>query len=73
MNFSMAVRVEQHTVFCLISTTKTAPYNMVVMPPRKLSDFLVAERAETVLLFPEVQELPFPFEVVYHFHAVSAK
>lgn len=41
---------------------------MVVVPPSEFGDLLMAERTETVLLFPEREKLPFPLEVVYHFH-----
>lgn len=39
------------------------------MPSRQFGDLLIAERTETLLLFPEVEEFPFSFEGVHHLHA----
>ena len=40
---------------------------MMAMPPGQLGDFLVTERAESLLLFPEVEQLPFALQVLFHF------
>ena len=42
---------------------------MMVVPSRQFGNLLVAEGAETLLLFPEIEEFPFPLEGVLHFHA----
>ncbi len=42
---------------------------MVVMPSCECGDLLLTDRTETVLLFPEGNQLPFPLEIVYHLHA----
>src|SRR5437016_1090012 len=36
------------------------------MPPRNLGDFLVTDWAESLLLFPEVKQPLFPFQVCSH-------
>ncbi len=41
----------------------------MVVPSRQFGNLLIAEGAETLLLFPEVEEFPFPFEGVHHLHA----
>ena len=40
----------------------------MVVPSRQFGNLLIAERAETLLLFPEIEEFPFPLEGVLHFH-----
>src|SRR5271157_2830640 len=42
---------------------------MVIVPSCELGDLLLTDRTETVLLFPEGEQLPFPLEIVYHLHA----
>jgi hypothetical protein len=54
----MAVGMQEHTVVCRIATSIRPPDDMMVMPSRQSGDLLVADRTETVLLFPEVQQLP---------------
>jgi hypothetical protein len=36
--------------------------------PVNAGDFLVAEWAETALLFPEIKQFPFSLQVLCHFH-----
>ena len=69
MNLSMAVRVEQHPVLSPICPSIYPTYDMVVIPSRKFGDLLVTDWAETVLLFPKVNELPLSFQVLYHLNA----
>ena len=64
----MAIWMEKYPVVCFISASPTSPDDMVTVPPCQFGDFPVAERADTALLFPEVKQFPFPFEVVCHFH-----
>lgn len=42
---------------------------MVVVPSCELGDLLLADWTESLLLFPEGDQLPFPFEIVYHLDA----
>ncbi len=42
---------------------------MVVVPSGEFGDFLLTDRTESFLLFPEGDQLPFPLEMVNHFHA----
>ena len=64
----MAVWVEEDSIFYLIFSSFTSPDDVVAVPSRQFGDFLIAEWAETALLFPEQEQLPFPFQVVCHFH-----
>jgi len=64
----MAVGVEEYAVVCFIFATFASPDDMMAVPSCQFSDSPVAERAETTLLLPEMEQLPFPFEVVCHFH-----
>jgi hypothetical protein len=51
----VAIWVEENPVICFVSATLTSPDDMVAMPPCQFGNFPVAERAKTVLLFPEVE------------------
>src|SRR5712692_2851950 len=64
----MTIGVEEHTVICLLSAAFTSPDDMMAVPSCQFGDFPGAERAEATLLFPEMEQLSFPFEVVCHFH-----
>ena len=65
----MAVGMQEHTVVCRIAASMSPPDEVMVVPSRQSGDLLVADRAETVLLFPQVQQLPSALEVVCHLHA----
>ena len=69
MNLSMAVRVEQHPVLSSLCPSIYPTYDMVIIPSRQLGNLLVADWTEAVLLFPEGDELPLSFQVVYHLDA----
>jgi hypothetical protein len=60
--------MEENSVICFVSAALTSPDDMVAMPPCQFGNFLVAEWAEAALLFPEMEQLSFPFQVVCHFH-----
>ena len=45
------------------------PDHVMVVPSCESGDLLVANGTETVLVFPQVQQLPAAFEGVCHFHA----
>lgn len=65
----MAVGMQEHSVVRRITAPLRPPDDVMVMPSCHAGDFLVADRAKTVLLLPEVQQLPPPLEVVCHLHA----
>jgi len=65
----MAVRVEEHTVVCIVSAASGSPDDVMIVPTRETSDFLVADRANPILLFPEVKQLSSSPEIICHFHA----
>jgi hypothetical protein len=65
----VAVGVQEDTVVCGISTPMRPPDHVMVVPSGESGDLLVANRTETVLLLPQVEQLPSPFEGVCHLHA----
>ena len=65
----MACRMQQHPIFELVSATFGSPHLVVVVPPCQFRDLLMAVRTESVLAFPESQQLPFSPERAFHFHA----
>ena len=64
----MAVGMKEHAVFCPICASFASPDQMMAMPSRNLGDFLVAHWADSVLFLPEMRELSFPGQVLFHFH-----
>src|SRR5262249_34016112 len=69
MDLSVAVGVQEDTVLRGISAPMHPPDNMMVVPSCESGDLLVADRAETVLVFPQVQQLPSALEGMCHLHA----
>jgi len=67
----MTVGMQEHPVVRRIAATVGPPDDMMVMPSRQPGNFLVTARAEPVLVFPEVQQLPSSFEIVCHLHEQS--
>src|SRR6266511_1522310 len=65
----VAFWVEQYSVFCAVCATFCSPSDVMVVPSRQLGDFLVAQRADTPLFFPDLQQLPSSAEFVCHFEA----
>ncbi len=48
----MASRMEEHSVVCCVATAKGSPNDVMVVPASEFGDFLVADRAKTVLFLP---------------------
>src|SRR5262249_17776895 len=69
MDLPVAVGVQEDTVLWGISAPIRPPDHMMVVPSCQCGDLLVADRTETVLVFPQVQQLPSAFEGVCHLHA----
>ena len=69
MNLSMTVWMQQYAITCRVTTTFCSPHDVVIVPPRELGDLLAADRTYPVLLFPQVEQLPSPAQVVDHLHA----
>ena len=65
----MAVGVQEDTVVRGILAPMRAPDNVMVVPSGESGDLLVANGTETVLVFPQIQQLPTAFEGVCHLHA----
>jgi hypothetical protein len=66
MPLAVTVRVQKNAIIKGIRTTERAPEEMMVMPSRSLSDFLVADRTDAVLLTPEVINLTSPLQRLGH-------
>ena len=60
MHLPMTIGVQQHPVHGSLAAAVYPPDNMMVIPPRYLRDFLVADWAPPLLLLPEVQQFPSP-------------
>src|SRR6266704_238286 len=71
MDLSVAVGVQEDTVLRGISAPMHPPDTMMVVPSCESGDLLVADRAETVLVFPQVQQLPPASARVCHLPAVA--
>ena len=69
MDLPVAVGVQEDTVVRGILAPMRAPDHVMVVPSCESGDLLVTQRTETVLLFPQVQQLPAAFEGVCHLHA----
>ena len=69
MDLPVAVGVQEDTVVCGMLAPMRSPDHGMVVPSRESGNLLVAARTETVLLFPQVQQLPSAFEGVCHLHA----
>jgi hypothetical protein len=69
MDLPVAIGVEQDPIVGGIFPSVHSPHQMVVVPSCELGDLLLTDRTETVLLFPEGAQLPFPLEIVSHCYA----
>lgn len=64
----MTFWVEKDTIPCLISAAVTFPLNMMAVPSCELRNLAATKRAEAALVFPEMKQCPFAFQVVYHLY-----
>src|SRR6266849_8737116 len=71
MNLPMTGGMQEHPVVCRISASVSPPDDVMVVPTRQSGDLLMADRAKTLLMFPEVQQLPSALQVVCHLHAYA--
>ena len=69
MDLPVTGGMQEHTVICRIAPPIDPPDPVMVMPSRESGNRLVTDGTETVLLFPQVQQLPSAFEGMCHFHA----
>jgi hypothetical protein len=58
MDLSVAVRMKKHPVVRPFAAAVRSPHNMMVMPSRQSGDLLMTHGTETVLRFPQMQQLP---------------
>ena len=63
--------MQEHPVVCRITASVGPPDDVMIMPARQSGDLLMADRAKTLLVFPEIQQLPSAFQVVCHLHAYA--
>ena len=71
MNLFVAVGMDQDSILCVVCTPQRLVDHVVVMPPCYVRDRLVADRADTALLFPEVHQPTFPTQGLFHPYAES--
>src|SRR6266487_2335076 len=71
MDLPMAGGMQEHPVVCRITASVGPPDDVMVVPARQSGNLLMADRAKTLLVFPEVQQLPSAFQVVCHLHAYA--
>src|SRR6266849_10486250 len=64
----MTFWVEKDAIVCPIFPTVTSPFHVMAMPSCEFGNLAGTERTEAALLFPEVQQGPFSFQVVYHLY-----
>src|SRR5260370_2872055 len=69
MDFPVTAGLQHTRIVGCIFPSIPSPTKMVVVPSCECGDLLLTDRAETFLLFPEGEQLPFPLEIVYHLHA----
>jgi hypothetical protein len=64
----VAVGMEQHAVGNAVRPALSSPNQVVAVPAREFGDFLLTQRTDTVLLFPETGEHPPSPQGVAHLH-----
>src|SRR5712691_11129132 len=71
MDLPMAGGMQEHPVVCRITASVGPPDDVMLVPARQSGDLLMADRAKTLLGFPEGQQLPSALQVVCHLHAYA--
>src|SRR5262249_2122173 len=71
MDLPMTGGMQEHPVVCCITASVGPPDDVMVVPARQSGHLLMTDRAKTLLVFPEVQQLPSAFQVVCHLHAYA--
>jgi len=61
VNLLMTVRVQQDAVLDRITAPMCSPLDVMAVPPRRSSKFLVADRTDAILFRPQVPQDPTPF------------
>ncbi len=69
MDLLVAVGMYEHAIFRAVCAAVGSPDNVMVVPSRQPGDWLLAERADTALLGPKVQQLASALQVAAHLHA----
>jgi hypothetical protein len=65
----MTIGMQQHAVLGSVAATKGSPNDVMVMPSRQFGDLLVADRTETILRFPQIEQRPSSLQFLCHLHA----
>lgn len=71
MNLSVAIGMDQYTVVCLVCPTQRLIDDVVVVPTGHFRDRLRADRAETALLLPEVDQGASSAQSLIHLDAAA--
>src|SRR5687767_15107365 len=71
MNLFVAIGMYQDAILCAVCASQCLVDNVVVMPTCYVRDRLVADRADTALLFPEVHQPTSPTQGLFHLYAES--
>ena len=69
MNLSVTIGMNQDAVLCTICATQRLVHDVVVVPARYLGDGLVTHWTDASLFFPQVQQLAFPVQGLFHLYA----
>jgi hypothetical protein len=69
MNLFVAIGMDQDTVLCAVCTPQRFIHDVVVMPSCYVRHWLVTDRAEAALFFPEVHQPTPSAQGLFHLHA----
>ncbi len=62
----MTIRMEEHSVFVNVRAAEGTLKKVMVVPSGDLGDFLLAQRTNTMLFFPEAEQLSSTPQVIRH-------
>ena len=69
MNLFVAVGMDQDAVLCAVCTPQRFIHDVVVMPSCYVRNWLVTDRADAALFFPEVHQPTPSAQGLFHLHA----
>jgi hypothetical protein len=67
MDLSMTGWMQENPIVECVCTAVNPIDDMVIFPAGQVRDFVAADRAETVLRLPEMEQRTPPFQVSHHF------
>src|SRR5262245_60402128 len=68
VDLSVAVGMEKYPIFRAVTAAMRPPHDMMVVPSSQHRDLLTAYGTNTVLRFPEMQQLSTASQVGFHLH-----